>query len=343
MTSIPNTIEAIAIAKTGDFDVLEKMTLPFKPAPEEIVVKVSYCGVNFVDTYFRKGLYPIGSFPAVLGGEAAGTIVALPTDQNVLNDPNYQVRNFVVGSKVAVNSLRSHSNYVAKAYRFVYPVPSSVSTLEAAAGLVQSLTAVSFMDEAYTVKKGDTLLIHTAAGGLGLLLTQYAKHIGATVIGTTSTPEKAALAKINGADYVILYKNENTVQRVLELTNGEGVDAIFDGVGKDTFDADFEMIKRKGTIVSLGNASGPVPPFPPLKLVQKNVKLLRPTVGNYTYTPSESLHYGNKIFDLISKGVLKLRIYKEYPFTAQGAQQAQRDLTGGVSTGKLVLDVSRVS
>lgn len=116
----------------------------------------------------------------------------------------------------------------------MYPVPSSVSTLEAAAGLVQSLTAVSFMDEAYTVKKGDTLLIHTVAGGLGLLLTQYAKHIGATVIGTTSTLEKANLAKINGADDVILYKSEDTVRRVLEITNGEGVDAIFDGVGKDT-------------------------------------------------------------------------------------------------------------
>ncbi|KAF9493616.1 NAD(P)-binding protein [Pleurotus eryngii] len=296
------------------------MTLPFKPAPDETVVKIEYCGVNFVDTYFRKGLYPIGSLPAVFG-----TIVALPTDQNVLNDPNYQVRNFAISSKVAINSLRSHSNYVAKAHRFVYLVPSSVSTLEAAAGLVQSLTAVGFMDEAYTVKKGDTLLIHTAAGGLGLLLTQYAKHID------------------NGADYVILYKNENTVQRVLEITNGEGVDAIFDGVGKDTFDADFEMIKRKGTMVSLGNASGPVPPFPPLKIVQKNVKLLRPSVSNYTYTPSESLHYGNRIFDLISRGVLKLHIHKVYPFTAQGAQLAQRDLTGGVSTGKLVLDVSRAS
>ncbi|KAF4590204.1 hypothetical protein EYR40_009397 [Pleurotus pulmonarius] len=341
MTSIPNTIEAIAINKTGGVNVLEKMTLPFNPTPEEIVVK--YCGVNFVDTYFRKGLYPVGSFPAVLGGEAAGTIVALPTDQNVLNDPDYQARNYRVGSKVAVNSLRSHSNYVAKSYKFVYPVPSSVSTLQAAAGLVQSLTAISFMDEAYTVKKGDTLLIHTVAGGLGLLLTQYAKHLGATVIGTTSTPEKADLAKINGADYVILYKSEDTVQRVLGITNGEGVDAIFDGVGKDTFDANFEMIKRKGTIVSLGNASGPVPPFPPLKLVQKNVRLLRPSVGNYTYTPTEAFHYGNKIFDLISKGVLKLHIYKEYPFTAQGAQQAQMDLTSGVSTGKLVLNVSQVS
>ncbi|KAF4577251.1 hypothetical protein EYR36_005238 [Pleurotus pulmonarius] len=341
MTSIPNTIEAIAINKTGGFNVLEKMTLPFNPTPEEIVVK--YCGVNFVDTYFRKGLYPVGSFPAVLGGEAAGTIVALPTDQNVLNDPDYQARNYRVGSKVAVNSLRSHSNYVAKSYKFVYPVPSSVSTLQAAAGLVQSLTAISFMDEAYTVKKGDTLLIHTVAGGLGLLLTQYAKHLGATVIGTTSTPEKADLAKINGADYVILYKSEDTVQRVLGITNGEGVDAIFDGVGKDTFDANFQMIKRKGTIVSLGNASGPVPPLPPLKLVQKNVRLLRPSVGNYTYTPAEAFHYGNKIFDLISKGVLKLHIYKEYPFTAQGAQQAQMDLTSGVSTGKLVLNVSQVS
>ncbi|KAG9222271.1 hypothetical protein CCMSSC00406_0006568 [Pleurotus cornucopiae] len=342
MASVPSTIEAIAISKTGDFDVIEKKTLPFKPEASNIVVKVEYFGVNFIDTYYRKGLYPLKSFPAVLGKETAGTIVALPTDEKVLNDPDYQARKYTIGGKVAVDWLGSHSNYVAVPYKLVYRVPDSVSTLTAAAGLVQAITAVSFMDEAYAVKKGDVLLVHTVAGGLGLLFTQYAKHIGATVIGTTSTPEKAELAKANGADHVILYKSEDTVQRVLEITNGEGVDAIFDGVGKDTFDNNFKMIKRKGTIVSVGNASGAVPPFPVLKLVERNVKLLRPTMNNYTFTPAEALHYGNKVFDLISRGVLKVHVFKEYPFTAQGVQQAQKDLTGGVSTGKLVINLSQV-
>ena len=167
--------------------------------------------------------------------------------------------------------------------------------MTATAGLLQGSTAVSFMEEAYEVKKGDVLLIHTIAGGLGLLMCQYAKSKGATVIGTTSTEEKAKLAKEHGSDHVILYTKEDMVKVVLELTKGEGVNAIFDGVGKDTyvlsayqgksdasgdtyrFEKDFEMIKRKGTIVSLGNASGAVPPFAPLKLSEKNVKLARPT------------------------------------------------------------------
>ncbi|KDQ31374.1 hypothetical protein PLEOSDRAFT_175834 [Pleurotus ostreatus PC15] len=340
MASVPSTIEAIAISKTGDFDVIEKKTLPFKAEASDIVVKASPIQTKLNRN--RKGLYPLKSFPAVLGKETAGTIVALPTDEKVLNDPDYQARKYTIGGKVAVDWLGTHSSYVAVPYKLVYRVPDSVSTLTAAAGLVQAITAVSFMDEAYAVKKGDVLLVHTVAGGLGLLFTQYAKHIGATIIGTTSTPEKAELAKANGADYVILYKSEDTVQRVLEITNGEGVDAIFDGVGKDTFDNNFKMIKRKGTIVSVGNASGAVPPFPVLKLVEKNVKLLRPTMNNYTFTPTEALHYGNKVFDLISKGVLKVHVFREYPFTAQGVQQAQKDLTGGVSTGKLVINLSQV-
>jgi NADPH2:quinone reductase len=136
---------------------------------------------------------------------------------------------------------------------------------------------VSFFEEAYKVKKGDTILVHTVAGGLGLLFAQLGRRVGATVIGTTSTQAKADFAKANGADHVILYPVEDTVKRVLELTNNEGVDAVFDGVGKDTFDNNFKLIKRKGTIVSVGNASGAVEPFSLPKLVEKNVKLLRPT------------------------------------------------------------------
>jgi len=197
---------------------------------------------------------------------------------------------------IAQDFLGSHATYISVPWKYAYPVPASISTQVAAAALLQGLTAVSFFEEAYKVKKGDTILVHTVAGGLGLLFAQLARRVGATVIGTTSTQGKADLARANGADHVILYPVEDTVKRVLELTNNEGVDAVFDGVGKDTcviffhlfrtgaeisksirFDNNFKLIKRKGTIVCVGNASGAVEPFSLPKLVEKNVKLLRPT------------------------------------------------------------------
>lgn len=203
----------------------------------------------------RKGLYPFKSFPAILGKEAAGVIVGLPTDQNTLDNEDYKQRKYEIGGKVAVVRIRSmhyllswsltciksqdflgtHSSYISIPWRTVYPVPASISTKTAAAAILQSVTAVSFTTEAYDVQKGDIILVHTVAGGLGQLFTQLIKARGATVIGTTSTPEKAEIAKANGADYVILYPVEDTVKRVLEITNGEGVHAVFDGVGKDTY------------------------------------------------------------------------------------------------------------
>ncbi|KAF8640806.1 hypothetical protein AX17_000455 [Amanita inopinata Kibby_2008] len=341
MISFPSTVQAIAIAKTGGFDVIQKITLPFpKVNPGDIVIKVDYAGVNFIDTYYRSGLYPLKEFPAVLGKETSGTIIALPTDESVLKNETYKKNEFKIGGKVAADFLGTHATYTSVPWKNVYPVPSSVSTLSAAAGALQGLTAVTFCDEAYNVQKGDIILIHTVAGGLGLLLCQVAKSRGATVIGTTSTEEKRRLAIENGADHVILYPVEDTVQKVLELTNGQGVHAVFDGVGKDTFDNNFKLIRRKGTIVSVGNASGPVAHFSPLKLVEKNLKLLRPTMSNYVYTPEEAYHYGKKTFSLISDGVVKIHVFKEYPFTAEGVQQAQRDLTGGKTTGKLVIKIA---
>ena len=223
-----------------------------------LVIQVEYFGVNFIDTYYRSGLYKFKELPAVLGSEAAGIIVSLPNDQDVLNIETYKRQNYVVGGKVAIvrpfvmvpfihylpfnktplsivqNFLGVHATYVSVPWYSVYPVPSSISTQVASASLAQGLTAVTFFEEAYKVKKGDIILVHTVAGGLGLLFAQLGRHIGATVIGTTSTQAKADLAKAHGADHVILYTSEDTVKRVLELTNNEGVDAVFDGVGKDT-------------------------------------------------------------------------------------------------------------
>ncbi|KAJ6575483.1 NAD-P-binding protein [Mycena capillaripes] len=338
MSSLPTERKAIGINKIGDFDVLEKLTVPLTVLPEDIVVKTEYFGINFIDTYYRKGLYPVNEFPAIIGTESSGTIVALPTDPAVLEDPEYKKRGFTVGAKVVLGGgFGLHADYVASAFKRVYVLPPGVSTQIAAAAYLQGLTALTFVEEAHKVQKGETILVHTVAGGLGLLFAQLIKARGATVIGTTSTKEKAELAKANGADHVILYKEEDTVQRVLELTNGVGVDAVFDGVGKDTFDNNFKLLKRKGTLVSVGNASGAVPPFAPIRLVEKNLKLLRPTVGNYAHTAEEIYHYATQLFALVADGSLKIKIHTEYPFTQEGAVHAQKDLTEGKSTGKLLI------
>ncbi|TFL03474.1 hypothetical protein BDV98DRAFT_591337 [Pterulicium gracile] len=340
MSTVPETAQAIRIEKNGGVEVLEKKTIPLKVSPGEVVIKVDYLGVNFIDTYHRAGLYKV-PLPTSLGKEAAGTIIGLPTDDETLSNEVYKKRGYKIGGKVAVDFFGAHADHISIPWKTVYPVPEAIDTRIAAAALLQALTVVSFIDEAYSVQKGDTILVHTIAGGLGLIFAQLISARGATVIGTTSTPEKAELAKKNGAHHVILYKSENVVERVLEITNGEGVNAIFDGVGKDTFDNNFKMIRRKGTIVSVGNASGAVPPFSPLKLIEKNVKLLRPTQANYTYTPEEVDHYNEILWPLISDGTLKINIFKEYPFTVKGYTQAQEDLVGGRTTGKVIVDISK--
>ncbi|KAJ7922781.1 hypothetical protein B0H13DRAFT_1981728 [Mycena leptocephala] len=345
MSSIPTERKAIGINKIGDFDVLEKVTVPLTVLAQDIVVKAEYLGINFIDTVvlFSKGLYPLKEFPAIIGTEMSGTILALPTDPAVLEDPEFKKRGFAVGAKVAAGGggvFGLHADYVSMSWKGVHMLPPSVSTQIGAAALLQGLTALTFIEEAHKVQKGETILVHTVAGGLGLLFAQLIKARGATVIGTTSTQEKAELAKANGADHVILYKDEDTVERVLELTNGVGVDAVFDGVGKDTFDNNFKLLKRKGTLVSVGNASGAVPPFAPIRLVEKNLKLLRQRrVGNYAKTAEELYHYTTQLFALVGDGSLKIKIHKEYPFSAEGAIQAQKDLTGGKSTGKLLIKV----
>ncbi|KAH9928988.1 NAD(P)-binding protein [Amylocystis lapponica] len=339
--SIPANVQAITISKQGDFGVIEKTEIPLpKPGPGEAVVKVHYGGVNFIDTYYRQGLYPLTRIPWTIGTESSGTVVSLPTDADTLNDDEFKLRKFAVGQKVSAYQLGAFAEYIIVPWKKVFPIPESVPFVTAAAALTQGATAITFMTESYNVQQGDIVLVHTVAGGLGLLLLQYAKHRGATVIGTTSTPEKAALARAHGVDHVIIYPVEDTVQRVLEITNGEGVHAVFDGVGKDTFDNNFKVLRRKGTLVSIGNASGAVPPFPPLKLVEKNLKLLRPTMGNYLVTAEEGRRYIGELYDLVDRGVLKINVYKEYPFSAEGAQQAQKDLTGGKTTGKLVVKIA---
>ncbi|KAI1785868.1 NAD-P-binding protein [Ganoderma leucocontextum] len=235
---LPSKIAAIGISKTGDLDVIENLVLPFpSPTPSQFIIKVEYAGVNFVDIQQRKGSFPLPHLPAALGVEAAGTIVALPTDETVLNSDAFRKHGFKVGGKVACIGLgaATFAEYTLADWLAVTPLPPTVSTRVGAASLAQGLTALTFASEAYDVRAGDRVLVQTVAGGLGLWFAQLCKQRGAVVIGTTSTAEKAAVARAHGADHVILYRDEDVAARVLEITNGEGVHAIFDGVGKDTY------------------------------------------------------------------------------------------------------------
>jgi len=261
---------AIQIPKTGGTEVIELNRVDHpSPTPDEILIEVEWAGVNFIDTYIRSGIYPSPKFPTTLGTEAAGRIVALPSSQEVLNNKEYQSRNFKVGDKVAFIETSAFANYVVVQWEKVGPLPEGVSTKIAAATILSGLTALTFLKEAYTVKPNDWILIHAAAGGFGLQAIQLAKKFGARVIGTTSTPQKAELAKQYGADHVVLYTQEDVVKKVLELTGGNGVKAVYDGVGKDTWEDNFKLVAMKGTIVSFGNASGVIQPFPPFKLMAK--------------------------------------------------------------------------
>ncbi|KAI0293450.1 NAD-P-binding protein [Russula brevipes] len=340
--SYPTKIKAVGINETGGVEAIQNFEVPFPEVkPTDLLVKVEWAGVNFIDTYQRSGLYPTQKRPLPIAKEVSGIVLELPSDQSVLESPEFKSRGFEKGGRVAIDCLGSLQEYVAVDWdTTVYAVPDEIPTRVAAAALMQGLTALAQTTESYYVDKGDTVLVHTVAGGVGLLHAQLAKARGATVIGTTSTPEKAELARVHGVDHVILYKQEDTVKRVLELTNGEGVNVIYDGVGRATFDDNFKMIKRKGTIVSFGNASGPVQPVALSKLTEKNVKLLRPTILNYTVTLEERNRYATELWRLVSSGVLKINVHAEYPFTAESVRQAHIDLTTGKTTGKLLIKVA---
>ncbi|CAE6422720.1 unnamed protein product [Rhizoctonia solani] len=340
MSPIPSTMKAARVGKQGGLEEIQVIDIPVPTLkPDEILVKVEWAGVNFIDTYFRGGVYP-REVPFTLGQEAAGTIVALPTASEVLTSDDYKVRGFKEGARVVGYHGNCFAEYAALPWKDVQLIPEGLSTRVAAASLAQGLTALTFVKEAYPVKKGDWVLIHAAAGGAGLLFTQLASQLGAIVIGTTSTPAKAEVAKKAGATHVINYTETTVSSEVLKLTDGRGVEVIFDGVGASTWEDDFVSIRRKGTIVSYGNASGVVPPFSVLKLGAKNVKVCRPVVGNYLTEPSEFHQYSSELLELINGGKLNIAIHAEYPLTTEGIRQSQIDITGRGTSGKLLVKVA---
>ncbi|KAL8283230.1 hypothetical protein RQP46_006008 [Phenoliferia psychrophenolica] len=335
--SIPKTQRACQIQAQGDLDVIQVRDIPVPtPGKGQVLYKVEYAGVNFIDTYQRGGIYKL-PMPYVLGNESSGEVVALGEG---VDEATF---GYKVGDKVAgYTAGGSFSEYCLNKAEKTVKLPEGVSTKDAATMLVQGLTALTFVKEAHEVKAGQFILVQAAAGGLGLLLVQLAKHYGAHVIGTTSTAEKAALAKAAGASEVIIYGGDvNVAEEIYKITGGEGIDrgvhAVFDGVGKDTFDADFDILRRKGTLVTLGNASGPVPPFAPLKLGAKNLKVCRPVLNQYVHTHAEFTAYTTELFKIHKAGDLKLSVHGEYPLTTEGVKQSQADITSRKTSGKLLI------
>lgn len=258
MASIPKIMKAVVIEKTGGPEVLEYRTDYPTPAPKDgqILIKNNFAGINFIDTYFRTGLYP-SSKPEILGREASGVVAALGSGPNKLA--------FKEGERVVYMDNGAYAEYSAIPAEKVVRIPEGISDEDAVGGFLMGMTALSLVREAYPIKKGDTVLLHAAAGGVGLLMCQILKALEAKTIGTAGGAEKVGLAKQNGADVVIDYRAENGgkwLEKVKELTNGEGVDVVFDSVGKDTWEGSLDAVKRKGSVVFFGNASGPVPLFP---------------------------------------------------------------------------------
>jgi NADPH2:quinone reductase len=282
--------------------------------------------VNFIDVYVREGRYP-APLPFVDGQEGAGTVTEVGSDVKTLKPGDHVAYSNVLGS---------YAEYAAVPADKLVKVPSGLDDQQAAAAMLQGMTAHYLVHSTYPLKKGETTLIHAAAGGVGLLLVQMAKNIGARVIGTAGSEEKARLAKDAGADEMIIYTKQDFEAETKRLSGGKGVDVIYDGVGKSTFDQDLNLLRPRGYLVLFGGASGAVPPFDPIKLSQKgSLFLTRPSLMHYVATREELEKRAGDVLGWIAADKLKLRI--EHKYKLADAQQAHRDLEGRKTTGKLLL------
>ncbi len=320
-------IDAILVHATGGPEVLtpSKIDAPV-PGPGELVVSVGAAGVNYIDTYHRGGIYP-RDLPFVPGAEGAGTVVAVGED----------VTGHAVGDHVAwAEAPGSYAQQVVVPAKAAFPVPDGVDDETAAAAMLQGLTAHYLVTSTYAVKPGDTVLVHAAAGGMGLLLTQLVKARGGKVIGTVSTPEKEALAREAGADEVVRYTETDFVAAVRDLTGGVGVAVVYDGVGKTTFDGSLDCLARRGVLALYGASSGPVPPVDPQRLnAAGSVFLTRPTLAHHIATPEEFRWRCDELFQAIGAGRVSVRVGGRYPLAE--AATAHADLEGRRTTGKLLL------
>jgi len=320
-------MKAIQVKQPGGPEAMKLVELPVpQPKASEAVMKLAASGVNFIDVYNREGRYKV-PLPFVLGQEGAGTVTALGAD----------VKSVKPGDRVAWTSvLGSYAEYAAIPADRLVPVPAGVTDQQAAAAMLQGMTAHYLAHDTYPLKRGETALVHAAAGGVGLLLTQMAHNIGARVIATVSTDEKAKLAREAGADEIILYTHSDFEAETKRLTGGKGVDVVYDSVGKTTFEKGLNILRPRGMMVLFGGSSGAVPPFDPITLTQKgSLFLTRPSLGNYIATREELRARSDAVFGMIAASKLKLRIEHTYPLA--DAQRAHRELEGRKTTGKLLL------
>lgn len=322
------TSHAIRIHEVGGPEVLrwEEIDVP-APGPGEALVAQAAIGLNFIDVYHRIGLYPVKSFPAIIGNEAAGVVEAVGDG----------VTEVAVGDRVAYcMRIGSYAERRLIPSRFLVRLPDVVTDQQAAAMMLKGCTVQYLLRQIHPISPGETILFHAAAGGCGIIACQWAKHLGATVIGTVGTREKAEFAKAHGCDHPIVYTEENFAERVKEITDGKGVPVVFDSVGKDTFIGSLDCLQPRGLMVSFGNASGAVEPFSPALLAARgSLFLTRPTLATYTQTRKDLETVTADLFDVVASGAVSITVNQTLPL--KDAAQAHRDLEARRTTGSTVL------
>ncbi len=321
------TCKAIRIHEHGGPEVMRWEDVEVAaPGPNELRLKATAVGLNFIDTYHRTGMYKV-ALPSVIGREGAGIVEAVGS----------AVTEFKVGDRVAYASspIGAYAQFRLMPAERCVKIPGGVTDQQAASMMLKGMTAQYLLRRTYRVKPGDTILNQAAAGGVGQILGQWAKHLGATVIGTVGSDDKVALAKANGCDHVINYRTEDWVKRVLEITNGKKCQVVYDGVGNDTFLKSLDCIAPLGLMVSFGAASGPVAPFYTGELAAKgSLYLTRPTLDTYTATRADLVNTAGELFDVVAKGIVKVTVNQTYPL--HDAAQAHRDLESRKTTGSTV-------
>jgi NADPH2:quinone reductase len=323
--------KAVRFYEAGGPDVLRLEDLPVgEPGEGEVRIRHSAVGLNFADTYFRQGYYPV-PLPNGMGVEAAGVIEAV----------GQSVNGFKIGDRVTYTGspLGAYSTERVMPIGSLFKLPEDIELETAAAMTMRGLSAAYWLLKTNPrMKAGDTILLHAAAGGVGLIASQWAKLLGLRVIGTVSTEEKAELAKRHGCDEIIFYRREDVPSRVKELTDGEGVSTVFDTVGKDTFEGSLKSLKRRGVLVGCGTASGPFPPIDALQLaIQGSVYFTRPALADYIADPIERAELSNALFERVADGRIKIEINQRYEL--DDAVQAHRDLEAGKTTGSSIFVV----
>jgi NADPH2:quinone reductase len=321
-------VHAIRIHQHGGPEVMKWEEIEVgEPGPGQVKIKHRAIGVNFIDTYHRSGLYKLPSLPAAIGSEGAGDVIAVGPG----------VSEFKVGDRVAyAGAIGAYAEERLAPWERLVKIPQSIDYKTAAAMMLQGMTVRYLLRQTYRVERGTVMLLHAAAGGIGLIACQWARHLGATIIGTVGSEEKAKLAKEHGCTHVINYRKEDFVKRVKEITNGQGCQVVHDSVGKDTFPGSLDCLKPLGLWVSFGNSSGPVQNFDMGILAAKgSLYCTRPTLVTYTAKREDLLANANELMEMVSKGIVKIEINQTYPL--KDVAQAHRDLESRKTTGKTIL------